>query len=96
MIHSTYTLLTPTLTAHTEIKIFFKIIDCVYALQGVYILLLMVFGRRHTKKSLGGMRWCCCVMPSQWSTIDDAADVDPCSSNNDSGRNSVGLSIYYT
>lgn len=93
MIHSTYTLLPSTLAAYKETKLVFTIIDCVYALQGVYIFIVMVLARRHVKKNLGGMRWCCCSMPQKWSEVDDAADVEPF--NNNAGQSSVGLSIYY-
>lgn len=93
MIHSIYTILPSWLAALKETKIVFTIIDCFFALQGVYIFIVMVIVRRHVKKSLGGMRWCCCSMPPKWSEVDDVADVEPFS--NDTRRNSVGMSIYY-
>lgn len=93
MIHSTYTLLPSSLAAYKETKIVFTIIDCVYALQGVYIFIVMVLTRRHVKRNLGGMRWCCWAAPLKWSDVDDIADVEPFS--NETRRNSVGMSIYY-
>lgn len=93
MFHSIYMILPPSVASHIETKIVFTIIDCVYALQGVYILVIMVM-RLHIKKNLGGMRWFCWSTPAKWTEVDDAADAEPPS--NDTRRNSVGMSIYYT
>ncbi|XP_063703662.1 uncharacterized protein LOC134833311 [Culicoides brevitarsis] len=94
MFHSIYALLPFTIANYRETKIIFTIIDCIYALQGIYIFLVMVSSRLHVKKSLGGTKWCCWFLPPKWSEIDDAADVEP--PTNDARRNSVGMSIYYT
>ncbi|XP_063703657.1 G-protein coupled receptor Mth2-like [Culicoides brevitarsis] len=55
---------------------FFEVTDCINALQGLFLFIVMVILRLHVRRSLAGTRIFCFTLPQKWSSLEDADDVE--------------------
>lgn len=55
---------------------FFLVTDCVNALQGLFLFIVMVLLRLHVKRSIGGKGIYCIKFPLKWTQLEDMDDVE--------------------